>query len=233
MGQRLIILDLDGTCYPSDSALTRIIDTRTTEFLTWHAGLTPRQLTEMEERTPSILEALALLGLPRQQWASTTYRAIPYRQLLRPDPRLIRALSRVAARPSSSDHGPGTACDRRPRNARAHRCGRRRSLGVRNWLYGQASYLPEPGRDVRRVHDNCARGQRGPRSRTGCRAGMRVRAHPPPTPPRTVPRLSRSASGSIDTAISSVLQQHSLYRVSMVLRLATFPRSSRSPILRV
>ncbi|MEU6191416.1 HAD family hydrolase [Nocardia sp. NPDC047038] len=98
MVQRLIILDLDGTCYPSDSALTRIIDTRTTEFLTRHAGLTPTQLSEMEERTPSILEALARLGLPRQLWASVTYRAIPYRELLRRDPRLIRALSRVAAR---------------------------------------------------------------------------------------------------------------------------------------
>ncbi|MGQ4601113.1 HAD family hydrolase [Nocardia sp. R6R-6] len=98
MAQRLIILDLDGTCYPSDTALTRIIDTRTTEFLTRRAGLTPVQLTEMEEQTPSILEALARLGLPRHQWAHAVYRAIPYRQLLRPDPALVRALSRVAAR---------------------------------------------------------------------------------------------------------------------------------------
>lgn len=98
MGQRLIILDLDGTCYPSDSALTRIIDTRTTEFLTRRGSLTPMQLTAMEEQTPSILEALARLGLPRQQWASAVYRAMPYRQLLRRDPALVRALSRMAAR---------------------------------------------------------------------------------------------------------------------------------------
>ncbi|PKV80475.1 HAD family hydrolase [Nocardia fluminea] len=97
MTERLIILDLDGTCYPSNSALTRIVDERTAEFLLNRAGLTSAELASMEERTPSILKALALLGIPRVEWATAVYEAVPYQQLLSPDPSLNRALSRIAA----------------------------------------------------------------------------------------------------------------------------------------
>ncbi|MEU4651687.1 HAD family hydrolase [Nocardia fluminea] len=97
MTERLIIFDLDGTCYPQDSALTRIIDERTTEFLLNRAGLTSAELAAMEDRTPSILKALALLDIPRVQWATAVYEAVPYQQLLRQDPALNRALSRIAA----------------------------------------------------------------------------------------------------------------------------------------
>lgn len=97
MSGRLIILDLDETCYPSDTALTRMIDARTTEFLFRRGGLNPAELTEMEERIPSILAALALLGIPRKQWADAVYRAIPYRELLRPDHASARILSGVSA----------------------------------------------------------------------------------------------------------------------------------------
>lgn len=97
MTERLIILDLDGTCYPSSSALTRIVDERTAEFLLNRAGLTRVELAAMEERTPSILKALALLDIPRVQWATAVYEAVPYQQLLSRDPALTRALSRIAA----------------------------------------------------------------------------------------------------------------------------------------
>lgn len=97
MSGRLIILDLDGTCYPSGTALTRMIDARTTEFLIRRGGLTLAEITEMEGRIPSILGALALLGIPRKRWADAVYRAIPYRELLRPDRASARILSRVTA----------------------------------------------------------------------------------------------------------------------------------------
>lgn len=97
MNERLTILDLDGTCYPRDSALTRIVDARTTEFLLRRTGLAPAELARMEERTPSILEALNHLGIPRRQWAEAVYRAMPYQQLLQPDPELTHALSSLAA----------------------------------------------------------------------------------------------------------------------------------------
>ncbi|MFJ2834274.1 HAD family hydrolase [Nocardia sp. NPDC087230] len=95
MGKQLIILDLDGTCYPRDSALTRIIDDRTTTFLVKRAGVEPADLDAMERRNPSILEALDLLGIPRRQWADAVYQDLPYRRLLHPDPALALALSRI------------------------------------------------------------------------------------------------------------------------------------------
>ncbi|MFD6221202.1 HAD family hydrolase [Nocardia asteroides] len=98
MNERLTILDLDGTCYPRDCELTRIIDARTTEFLLRRTGLAPAELARMEERTPSILEALDQLDIPRRQWADAVYRAVPYQQLLQPDPELTHALSCMAAK---------------------------------------------------------------------------------------------------------------------------------------
>ncbi|MFX0581048.1 haloacid dehalogenase-like hydrolase [Nocardia nepalensis] len=91
----MLVLDLDGTVYPQDSALTDMIDTRTAAFFLERAGLDTPELTALEVERPSVLDALDHLGLSRFDWARAVYADLPYTEILRPDPRLRAALVRV------------------------------------------------------------------------------------------------------------------------------------------
>jgi FMN phosphatase YigB (HAD superfamily) len=91
----MLILDLDGTVYPQDSALTEIIDTRTAAFFLDCAGLGARELAALEQERPSVLDALNHLGIAQALWARAVYANLPYTEILRHDARLRTALARI------------------------------------------------------------------------------------------------------------------------------------------
>src|SRR5262249_8002358 len=61
-------------------------------------GLGTGDLAALEAERPSILDALAYLGIPRDRWARAVYTDLRYAGFLRPDRRLACALARVRAR---------------------------------------------------------------------------------------------------------------------------------------
>ncbi|MGO4612999.1 HAD family hydrolase [Nocardia sp. 2YAB30] len=95
---KTLVLDLDSTIYPADTALTTLIDARTTAFLQRNSGLTTAELAVLEAERPSILDALDKLGIPRRRWAESVYTDLPYTQVLHPHPELQSALARCQTR---------------------------------------------------------------------------------------------------------------------------------------
>lgn len=103
-----VILDLDGTVYSAGTSFGRELDAQVEAFLLRRSGWSLKRLLALEEAEPSVLGALDLLGISRDEWTRAVYAELPYDRL-QPDPQLRallveRFLERVVVTLSPAAH---------------------------------------------------------------------------------------------------------------------------------